>query len=762
METEEQNAEQGYIKGEVLHVVFRNEENDYTVALLRVLKTNEDVETKKMTIVGHLPELEQEETYLFFGQVTDHPRFGVQYKVDALRRDLPQTKSGISRFLASDRFPGVGKKTAEAIVEKLGERAISRIVEDRNVLKEIPKLKKETADKLYNELLEQQGAEQVIIQLSQYGFGTELSMSVYRAYKHQALDIIQTNPYRLIQDVEGIGFRRADQLGAAIGLTGNHPERLRAGLLYLAGELCLQSGHMYMEEHELVRQASILLSSPDTAISVEELRETLVEMNEESLLVTEEERVYINSLFFAEKGIASNVRRLLTQEVKQAFPEAEVEKALGAIEETSSITFAPSQKQAIETALTSPLLLLTGGPGTGKTTVIKGIVEAYARLHGLSLEPKSYPKSSPFPIKLSAPTGRASKRMAEATELPAATIHSMLGWKGSATGFEKDDHEPIEGELLIVDEMSMVDAWVANQLFKAVPKGMQVVLVGDEDQLPSVGPGQVLRDLLVSGEIPTVRLTDIYRQAEGSSIIELAHAMKEGVMPTDFPEPKPDRRFFPCKGEQVQEAVWQICENAMKKGYSAREIQVLAPMYKGPAGITELNVMLQRLFNPQKEGRREIRFGEVTYRTGDVVLQLMNNPEEGIYNGDRGEIVAIFFAKENEEKKDQLVISFDGIEVIYDKKDLTQLTHAYCSSIHKAQGSEFPIVVMPVIRNYSRMLRRNLLYTGITRAKQFLLLCGDLSTIRTTITTENDLIRQSKLKERLSLLLASTGNVPRK
>ncbi|MDQ0205431.1 SF1B family DNA helicase RecD2 [Alkalicoccobacillus murimartini] len=754
-ETEErkQGVQRGYIKGEILHVVFRNEENYYTVAVVRVRETNEEIDEKKLTIVGVLPHVEPDETFLFFGSVADHPKFGIQYKVEQSRRDLPQSKQGVIRYLASDRFPGIGTKTAETIVEKLGETAISRIVENRDVLNDIPGLKEEKAAVLYENLYEQQGVEQVLIVLSEHGFGVELALKVYQVYKTTALEIIKSNPYQLIHDVDGIGFRRADQLGASIGLTGNHPDRLRAGCLYLVHELCIQEGHMYIETDPLTNQAVSLLSSPGQPIQHEEIKQQLVRMHEEGMLVVEDTRVYTKSLFGAEKGIASNIRRLLSTEVKDEFPEAEFLKSLGELEEEWGIEYAPSQKQGIQEAIAKPVMLLTGGPGTGKTTVIRGIVEVYARLHGLSLDPRAYTSSNPFPILLTAPTGRAAKRMSEATGLPSSTIHSMLGWKGGAGGFDKGEHEPLNGELLIIDEMSMVDSWVANSLFKAIPKGMQVVIVGDENQLPSVGPGQVLRDLINSGTIPLVALTDIYRQAEGSSIIELAHAMKDGQMPPDLSQAQSDRRFFPCKIDQVKEVVWQICENAIKKGYEARDIQVLAPMYKGSAGITELNVMLQNLFNPKKEKVRELAFGDLVYRTGDVVLQLVNNPEERVYNGDRGEIVAIFYAKENTERKDQLVVSFDGTEVTYSKTELNQLTHAYCCSIHKAQGSEFPIVVLPVVRSYSRMLRRNLLYTAVTRAKQFLLMCGELRTIEYTITSGEDLERQSQLVTRLQLLI---------
>ncbi|GAE35071.1 SF1B family DNA helicase RecD2 [Halalkalibacter akibai] len=748
----EKAIDRGFIKGNVIHIVFRNEENFYTVALIRVQQTNEEIKEKKLTVVGVLPKLEQEETFLFFGHIIDHPKFGIQYQVEQFRRDLPQTKNGIIQYLSSDRFPGIGTKTAETIVETLGERAITKIVENRSVLDEIPKLAKDKADALYEQLIDQQGVEQVLMTLSKHGFGIELSMKVYQAYGLQALDIIQTNPYQLIADVEGIGFRRADLLGAAIGITGNHPDRIRAGCLFLLQELCLSDGHVYLEKNALIPHVISLLSSYELKIEVEEVETQISLMHEEDVLYIEDERVYMKTLYFAEKGIVTSVRKLLSEEVEDQFPEAEFLKSLGKLEEELKMEYAPSQKEAIQTALSSQLMILTGGPGTGKTTVIKGIVELYARLHGLPLDEKAYSKTNPFPILLVAPTGRAAKRMSEATELPATTIHRLLGWKGGNGGFDKGDHEPLEGELLIVDESSMVDIWLMNQLLKSVPKGMQVVLVGDQDQLPSVGPGQVLRDFLDSKVIPTVHLVDIYRQAEGSTIIELAHAMKQGTMPGNLPEPQKDRRFFPCQLDQVQQVVAQICENAAKKGYTAKDIQVLAPMYKGSAGITELNTMLQNLFNPKTEQRRELSFGDVVYRTGDVVLQLVNNPEENVYNGDRGEIVAIFYAKENQEKQDQLVISFDGIEVVYLKKDLNQITHAYCCSIHKAQGSEFPIVVMPVVKNYARMLRRNLLYTGITRAKQFLLLCGDLKAMHTAITQKEELVRNSMLQFKLQNL----------
>ncbi|WP_245243461.1 AAA family ATPase, partial [Mesobacillus selenatarsenatis] len=339
------------------------------------------------------------------------------------------------------------------------------------------------------------------------------------------------------------------------------------------------------------------------------------------------------------------------------------------------------------------------------------------------------------------------------TGLPAVTIHRLLRWNG-AEGFDHDEDQPLDGKILIIDETSMVDIWLAHQLFKSLPDNIQVIVVGDEDQLPSVGPGQVLKDLLDSERVPTVRLTDIYRQAEGSSIIELAHQIKKGSMPEDISAQQPDRSFIKCTTSQIPQVVEKVVANAKKKGYSPRNIQVLAPMYRGPAGIDRLNELLQELFNPNDDGtRKELAFGDVKYRIGDKVLQLVNQPEANVFNGDMGEVVAIFYAKENTEKQDQLIVSFDGIEVTYNRPDLSQITHAYCCSVHKSQGSEFPIVVLPVVKSYYRMLRRNLIYTAITRSKQFLILVGEEDALKMGIERGEDTARNTTLVEKLVQLL---------
>jgi exodeoxyribonuclease V alpha subunit len=741
--------EKSFIKGVHIGTIFHNETNLYSVVRIRVEETNEVNTDKEVVVTGYFPLLSEYDTYTFFGSFKEHPRFGRQYVVDHFRKEFPETKEGVIQYLSSDLFKGIGKKTAAAIVETLGERAISKILEDPHVLDDVPKLSKAKAKELYETLKEHQGLEQIMIALSQFGFGPQLSMKIYQVYKDETLEVIRQNPYQLVEDVEGIGFGRADELGYQLGISGNHPDRIRAGCLYIMEQSCMQEGHVYITYEQLLGKVKELLETKrNENIDEADISREMMHLTEEGKLISEEDRFYVPSLYFAEKGIVSNVKRLLQQSEMTTFPEAQFLLALGELEEKWNIQYAPSQKEAMQKAISSPLFILTGGPGTGKTTVIKGIVHIFAHLHGLSLDPKDYNEENPFPILLAAPTGRAAKRMTEATGLPAMTIHRLLGWNG-VEGFHHDEDAPIAGKLLIVDEMSMVDTWLANQLLKSLPSSMQVIFVGDEDQLPSVGPGQVLKDLLNANVIPTVRLTEIYRQAEGSSIISLAHAIKNGTIPSDLTNPQKDRSFIQCSGAQILDVVQKVAENAKRKGYSAKDIQVLAPMYRGPAGIDRLNAMLQQLFNPKSEEKRELVFGDVVYRVGDKVLQLVNQPDYNVFNGDIGEIVAIFYAKENTEKQDLVVVSFDGNEVTYPKQELQQITHAYCCSIHKAQGSEFPIVVLPIVKSYYRMLRRNLIYTAVTRSKQYLILCGEEEAFKIGVQRCDDGVRQTTLCQKL-------------
>ncbi len=739
--------ERHYISGTSIVTVFHNEENLYNVTRIRIKKTNLEIEDKETVVTGYFPKLNEDEVYTFYGDFKEHPKFGLQFHVEQFKKELPQSRQGVVQYLSSDLFHGIGKKTAENIVDALGERAIFRILQNESVLKEVPRLSADKAEALVTQLREHQGLEEVMVKLTDLGFGPQLSMKIFQAYKQEALEIVQNNPYQLVEDIQGIGFSRADELGKRLGMATNHPDRLRAGILYVIEQECNQMGHVYVTADQLYgKTAELLRKSRHENLSEMDLTREVDALKADKKLIIQDEKIYFPPLFYAEKGLVKAIQKIMAQtQYEEQFPESEFLLALGELEERLDVQYAPSQRKGIQTALMSPMLLLTGGPGTGKTTVIKGIVELYAELHGCSLNPGDYKKDEAFPVLLVAPTGRAAKRMSEATGLPAVTIHRLLKWNGQE-GFDHNEENPIDGKLLIVDEVSMVDLWLAHQLFKSLPANLQVILVGDEDQLPSVGPGQVLKDLLSSEVVPTVRLTDVYRQAEGSSIIDLAHEIKKGKLPEDLSRQQGDRSFIRCQGQHITNVVQQVCGNALKKGYTAKNIQVLAPMYKGPAGIDKLNEVLQELFNPASEQRRELKHGDITYRVGDKVLQLVNQPDSNVFNGDMGEIVSVFFAKENTEKQDMLVISYEGNEVTYTKQDFNQITHAYCCSIHKSQGSEFPIVVLPIVKSYYRMLRRNLLYTAVTRSKQFLILCGEDEAFQLGVSRNEDSIRQTNLQ----------------
>lgn len=742
--------EEIFLVGRPVVTIFHNPDNLFSIVKTKILKTNCGYTEKEIVIKGNIPALNQEEEYRFTGKLVNHATYGQQFDVHTFKKEMPETETGIIHYLSGDLFPGIGRKTAETIVQTLGKDAIKQILENDNVLDRVPRLSDERKETLITVLRENLGLERTMVQLTDWGFGPQLSMKIYQTYREDAIELLNENPFRLIEEVEGIGFQRADELGKQLGITGKHPDRVKAAILHTMNTAVQSAGHVYMEaDHVLPEVKRLLESSQREEIPFDAISAGVIECVEEGKLCAEGKRLYIPSLYFSEIGIASKIDRILQNDFADQFPAAEIRKAIGEVEERLGVSYAETQVQAIEQALHSPAMILTGGPGTGKTTVIRGFVEVYAELHGLSLEPKEYAKKQePFPIVLAAPTGRAAKRMSESTGLPAMTIHRLLGF----TGQEKEDAEgkEVEGRLVIIDEMSMVDTWLAHQLLKALPNDTQVLFVGDQDQLPPVGPGQVLKDLLDSKKVPTIELTEIYRQSEGSTIIEMAHMIKQNRHIDNLTQKTGDRSFIRANSNQILQVVEQVMKNALSKGHHIRNVQVLAPMYKGPAGIDGLNKMIQQLVNPPGPDRKEVVFGDAVYRIGDKVLQLVNQPESNVFNGDMGEVIAIIKAKETVDKKELLVVSYDGIEVTYERNDLNQITLAYCCSIHKSQGSEFPIVIMPIVRGYRKMLRKNLLYTGITRAKDFLILCGEPEEFSYGVSRTDETKRQTTLKERLS------------
>ncbi|GGA69128.1 SF1B family DNA helicase RecD2 [Ornithinibacillus halotolerans] len=746
----EQNNE--FVRGELLYTIFTNDVEHFSIAKVKIIETNINYDEKEMIVKGYFSQLQEGTVYHFTGQLERHPKYGQQYNVSSYQTFIPDTKEGLIAYLSSDLFYGIGKKTAKRVVDHLGELAVSKILNDPSVLDSISGLKKENATTIVKTLQENQGFEQVVVYLSNYHIGLKMAQKIYAAYKDEAISKLQEDPYQFVFEIEGFGFRTADDIARKNGISLSSPNRIGAGCIYIL-QKSVQDGHVFLPFEQCIQEIGDLLTASGEALTDIQIQNTIEELNTEKKIILYKGNVYLPSLYYAEDGLASSINRLITDQIEEKTTLADLMKIIGKIEEEEVLSYGKEQFSAIEQALKSKLMILTGGPGTGKTTVIKGIIKAYAEVHKVSINPIDYEQKNDFPFVLTAPTGRAAKRLTESTGIPAMTIHRLLGWNG-ADGFDKDEQEPLTGKFLIIDEFSMVDIWLANSLFKAIPTDMQVLIVGDEDQLPSVGPGQVLSDLLENHTIPKVSLHEVYRQKEGSKIIQLAHSIKNNSCSTDLLVNDKDFSFINCKEHQVVEVITQIFQKAVNKGLDPKDIQVLAPMYRSQAGITNINKSLQELINPQTKGKREVQANDVVYRIGDKVIQLVNQPEDQVFNGDIGEVVAIFRENENTENVEQLVVSFDEKEVVYERKDYTNLMHAYCISIHKSQGSEFPIVILPVVSSYHRMLRKNLLYTAITRGKKSLIICGEkqafLRGIETLDTNKRNTTLKGLLEERLN------------
>ncbi|MFC2770064.1 MAG: ATP-dependent RecD-like DNA helicase [Streptococcus gordonii] len=707
-----------YFSGTVERIIFENPNNFFRILLLDIEDTDAEFDDFEIIVTGTMADIMEGQDYTFWGTLVQHPKYGEQLKVTRYERAKPSSK-GLVKYFASDHFKGIGIKTAQKIVDLYGDNTIDQILADPNRLVTINGLSAVNREAFVNKLRQNYGTEMLLSKLAEYGIPNKLALQIQDTYKEETLEIVQKYPYQLVEDIQGIGFKIADQLAQQLGVESDAPERFRAGLVHTLFSQSIETGDTYIEARDLLSHTIDLLENArqvelDPALVADELAHLI----EEDKIQNVETKIFENSLYFAEEGIRSNLIRILEKGKQETFDAPKLEGIIEQVEQDLGICYDHIQKKAIFDAINHKVFILTGGPGTGKTTVINGIIATYAALHKLDLA-----KKQELPILLAAPTGRAARRMNELTGLPSATIHRHLGMTGDDDTSHLDDY--LDADFIIVDEFSMVDTWLANQLLSNISSNSKILIVGDADQLPSVSPGQVLADLLKIPLLPQTKLTKIYRQGENSTIVTLASQIQQGLLPADFTEKKADRSYFEATSEYIPDMIKKIVAAAIRSGIPAQDVQVLAPMYRGPAGIDQINQLMQDLINPSEKDQLVFEAPDCQYRQGDKVIHLVNDAESNVFNGDLGYITDLLPAKYTDSKQDELTINFDGNEIVYQRSEWYKIRLAYAMSIHKSQGSEFPVVILPITRSSHRMLQRNLVYTAITRAKSKLILLGE-------------------------------------
>lgn len=708
----------------VERITYQNPENGYSVMRVKVKGYDELV-----TLVGNLLEVPAGSVLLCEGDWKVDKRYGSQFVAQTWEEVMPATLYGIEKYLGSGLVKGIGPKFAQLIVNRFGLDTIEIIETDIKRLYEVPGIGQKRVEKIAESWEKQKDIKNVMLFLQGYGVSTAYAAKIYRQYGKESIDTVKTNPYKLADDIWGIGFKTADTIASKMGYEKNDLRRLKSGVTYTLSHMA-EEGNVYAEEEQLVKSAIELLDADEAPV-----RQAISEMLQSEDLIADAEAIYMPPFYYAEVGTANRLNKLMDCVEGSLF---NIIPDISVISKQTGVEYDEVQAEAIREAASSKVMVLTGGPGTGKTTTTQGIIAAL--------------KAMGLRILLAAPTGRAAKRMSEATGMEAKTIHRLLEYNPK-DGYKRNDDNPLEGDALIVDECSMIDLLLMNNLMKAIPAGMRLVFVGDIDQLPSVGAGNVLRDIIDSKRIPVIRLTRIFRQAQESRIVMSAHAINKGVFPDTSNGKNTD--FFFIQQEDPEQAVETIVKlvkerlpNAYKRPTS--DIQVLTPMQRGVVGAANLNMALQTVLNP---GQVSLNRSGYSFRQGDRVMQLRNNYDKEVFNGDLGYI-------ERVDMEDRtLFVCFDGRTVEYDVSELDELTLAYATTIHKSQGSEYPIVVMPVLMTHYVMLQRNLIYTGITRAKKICVLVGTKKALSFAIRNLSVLKRNTKLKERLNALDGQSAKV---
>ena len=708
------------LQGQLERITFHSEENHFTIAKIRV-KGQKDL----VTIVGSLFSVAPGEVVKLAGSWDRHPKFGEQFRFTSCEIIAPATLHGIERYLGSGLIKGVGPVMAKRLIEKFGLETLDIIEQQPQRLREVEGIGEKKIGMIRAAWREQRDVRDVMLFLQSHDVSSAYASKIYRQYGKASIAVVKDNPYRLAADIFGIGFRTADSIAAKLGIPKDSPMRAEAGILYMLQQFSL-NGHIYYPHDGLIEECREILD-----INAGTIAEAITSLAAAKRIVLEEEAVYLAEFYVAEKGIAENLREL--NKTQRRLFMIDRDKALETVQKSLRITLAENQAKAIIESLDAKVMVITGGPGTGKTTIIKAIITLHA-LSGMS-------------ILLAAPTGRAAKRMSEATGHEAKTIHRMLEFSPKNDGgFKRTEQNPLNADLIVIDETSMVDTVLMCHLLKAVPKQTTLILVGDIDQLPSVGAGNVLRDIIDSGQVPCIRLNQIFRQAQKSLIVVNAHQINSGDFPITQTEKDADQDFYFIQMEEPEKVLEKILELCAKKvpekfGFDAvNDIQVLTPMHRGVVGASNLNAELQKHLNPSTD---ELHRGGRVFRVRDKVMQIRNNYDKDVFNGDIGRIASI-------NREDQEVnVDYDGKAVAYDFTELDELILAYAISVHKSQGSEYPAVIMPVLTQHYMLLQRNLLYTAVTRGKKLVILIGTKKAVGIAIRNNKPSERYTKLKERL-------------
>ena len=712
------------LKGIVKTITFKNEENGYTIAKI-------EVEGKKTpaAVIGYVKLLSEGESVVFRGIWVNDPKHGRQFKFQSYESVLPSSIEGVKRFLASKYMKGIGEVLSARIVEAFGKDTIKVLDETPELLYKVDGIVKKKADAVLAGWATHKKIREVMIFLQSHGISETYATKIYEQYGRDTIDRLRANPYRLIKDIRGIGFIKADGIAQKLGIPKDSPERIKAGILYCLDTFA-EKGHVYAPLTELVENVASALD-----VEASSVLENIKRMASKGDIQADEEKVYRADLAECENKVSQMIKIIMSGESSKRYPpKPEIMKMIEEIEKERGIAFAPLQKEAIIGAAVSNIFVLTGGPGTGKTTTVRGIIDILRRLK--------------ISVLLCAPTGRAAKRLSETTGMEAKTIHRMLEYNPHKGKFTKNEGDPLQAEAVIVDEASMVDIILMRDMLKAVTAYMKLIIVGDADQLPSIGPGSVLRDIIDSGTVPTVCLSEIFRQAGESGIVMSAHLINSGKMPlTD--NDKNGNFFFIRKTDPVEitKSIIDMVYGRLPARYGfdpIDEIQVLSPMHKSETGVMNLNLLLQKKLNPPRASLAEVRKGDWTFRTGDKVMQIRNNYDKAVYNGDIGRIKYINV------KDSTLIVQYD-VPVEYKFSELDDIEPAYAISVHKSQGSEFRCVIMPLSTQHFIMLKRNLVYTSVTRARELAVIIGDPKAL--AIAVKNDTIseRYSSLKEKLML-----------